>query len=159
MIGTKPVGDPHLRYPLGTCFTCGNIVSIDTNEGHEANCGTSVPRSAQRRLEPPTAEDALADLIKWEQLPEPTRELVFAWPRRKWRFDFAWKMADDLKVALEVEGGAFAAGRHTRGAGFVRDLEKYNEAALAGWILLRVTPDMVRDGTAIALIKRALQPR
>ena len=47
-------------------------------------------------------------------------------------------------------------GRHTRGAGFLKDMEKYNEAALRGWHLLRVTPDMVQDGTAIELVKRAL---
>jgi hypothetical protein len=38
--------------------------------------------------------------------------------------------------------------RNTRGAGFVRDMEKYNRAAVLGWRLLRVTPDkLVSFGT------------
>ena len=56
---------------------------------------------------------------------------------RKWRFDFAWP---DQKLAVEVEGGAFSGGRHTRGIGFVKDCEKYNAAVLAGWRVLRFVP-------------------
>ena len=69
----------------------------------------------------------------------PMREYCFAKPRR-WRFDYAWP---DYKIALEVEGGAWTHGRHTRGSGFVNDMEKYNTAILAGWIVLRVTPDQL----------------
>jgi hypothetical protein len=51
-------------------------------------------------------------------------------------------------IALEVEGGVWTGGRHTRGAGFVRDMEKYNRAGVLGWRLLRVTPDkLVSAGT------------
>lgn len=70
----------------------------------------------------------------------PEREYVFAAPRR-WRFDFAW--VED-KVAVEIDGGAFVAGRHTRGAGFERDHEKLNEATVRGWKVLRFTPQMIR---------------
>ena len=70
------------------------------------------------------------------------REYRFA-PPRKWRFDFAWK-AD--KVAVELEGGTWSGGRHTRGAGFEDDCEKYNEATRLGWRVLRFTSSMlVRD--------------
>jgi hypothetical protein len=44
-------------------------------------------------------------------------------------------------IALEVEGGVWTRGRHTRGKGFLGDMEKYNAAALGGWCVLRVTPD------------------
>ncbi len=67
------------------------------------------------------------------------REVVFH-PTRGWAFDFAWGVH---KVAVEVEGGAFSGGRHTRGAGFTEDCEKYNAAALYGWRLLRFTPQML----------------
>lgn len=74
---------------------------------------------------------------------------------RRWRFDYAWP---DRKVALEVEGGAFTRGRHTRGQGFVNDLEKYSEAAIAGWCVVRVTPaDLLTRGVELA--RRALEAR
>jgi very-short-patch-repair endonuclease len=96
------------------------------------------------------AEDSLATLIRWEKLPEPSREYVFASPRR-WRFDFCWWTH---KVAVEVEGGHWIGGHG--GSRFEKDAEKYNAALLAGWKVYRVTPRMVEDGRAIDLIRRAL---
>lgn len=55
-------------------------------------------------------------------------------PTRRWRFDFAYWPA---KVAIEIEGGVYSRGRHTRGSGFVADCEKYNAAAELGWTVLR----------------------
>ncbi len=55
-------------------------------------------------------------------------------PKRKWRFDFA---DPANKVAVEIDGGVFAGGRHTRGAGFRADCEKINAAAVLGWRVLR----------------------
>lgn len=72
---------------------------------------------------------------------------------RKWRFDWAWP---HLKLALEIEGGAWIGGRHTSGAGFVKDLEKYSEAAILGWRIIRVTPQQMENGEAHGLIDRAL---
>jgi len=66
-------------------------------------------------------------------IPEPLREYKFH-ETRKWRFDFCWP---DIKVAVELEGGVFSGGRHTRGMGFVADCEKYNQAALLGWRVFR----------------------
>ena len=83
------------------------------------------------------------------------REHVFAPPRR-WRFDFAWP---DLMVALEVEGGSWIRGGHNRGADFERNAEKYNEAALQGWLLIRVTTNMIKDGRAVAVAERAVRAR
>ena len=74
-------------------------------------------------------------------------------PSRRFRFDFAWP---DAKVAVEIEGGTYSAGRHSRGPGFEADCEKYAEAAILGWRVLRVTTAMVIDGRAIALLERAL---
>jgi len=55
---------------------------------------------------------------------------------------------------MEIEGGTWVSGRHTRGKGYLNDLEKYNEAVILGWRLLRVTPQMLRDGTATVLLER-----
>jgi len=68
-------------------------------------------------------------------------EYVFH-PTRKWRFDWAMPEA---KVAVEVEGGVWMGGGHTRGAGYSANLEKYNAAAALGWIVFRFTPKMLDD--------------
>jgi len=73
---------------------------------------------------------------------------------RKWRFDYCWV---ESRVALEVEGGAWTGGRHTRGSGFIKDIEKYNTATLAGWQVYRCTPQQVKSGEAFDLITKALE--
>lgn len=97
-------------------------------------------------------EDTLLLHIVAAKLPRPEREFAFAKPRR-WRFDLCWP---DRMLAAEVEGGSWIQGRHSRGAGMRNDCGKYNEAVLRGWRLLRVTADMVRDGSALEVIERAL---
>lgn len=91
-------------------------------------------------------------LLKRENIPLPTPELRFA-PPRKWRFDYAWPAQ---KVALEVEGGIWTNGRHTRGKGFLEDIAKYNRAAVLGWRLLRCTPAGLHDLWTITQLKDAL---
>ncbi len=74
-------------------------------------------------------------------------------PERKWRADFAFP---EQKLLIEVEGGTWSAGRHSRGSGFATDCEKYAEAAILGYRVIRVTTDQVRTGQAIEWIGRAL---
>jgi very-short-patch-repair endonuclease len=97
-------------------------------------------------------EATLALHIRVNKLPEPIREFRFD-AVRKWRSDFAWP---DLKLLVECEGGEHTRGRHTRGTGFTKDCEKYNEAALKGWTVLRFTGSMIRSGAAIEAIQRFL---
>jgi very-short-patch-repair endonuclease len=98
-------------------------------------------------------ETALLEQIMKAGLPEPEREFVFAPPRR-WRADFIFL---DRKVMVECEGGVWNRGRHLRPSGFEGDCQKYNEAALQGWLVLRFTPGMIRSGEALASIHRALR--
>lgn len=65
---------------------------------------------------------------------------------RKWRFDLA---IPSQRLAFEIEGGAFVRGRHTRGKGFIADMEKYNTAQMQGWRVLRFTPQQVLKGEAL----------
>ena len=74
-------------------------------------------------------------------------------PDRRWRFDFAW---EGLKVAVEIEGGVWSGGRHTRGSGFEADCEKYNEAARLGWAVYRFTGKMIKSGYAINLMREVM---
>jgi very-short-patch-repair endonuclease len=89
--------------------------------------------------------------INWKmfKIPEPESEYKFH-PTRKWRFDFAWPYKF---VALEVEGGVWSQGRHTRGSGFVKDMEKYNAASSLGWRIFRFTPSEIKDNTALYFMK------
>jgi hypothetical protein len=91
-------------------------------------------------------------LVKRAKLPAPVAEHRFD-PARRWRFDYAWV---DQKVALEVEGGVWTNGRHTRGAGFLADVCKYNRAAVLGWRLLRCTPKGLHDIETITTLTHAL---
>ena len=97
-------------------------------------------------------ENNLAIQIRALRLPVPEREYRFMPPRR-FRFDFAWP---DQMVALETEGGTWVLGRHNRGTGYESDCIKYSEAAIRGWKVIRATGKMIKDGTAIELLTRAL---
>ncbi len=103
-------------------------------------------------------KDTDAEIVLWIHLRELgdfriEREFRFYRPRR-WRFDFA---LPDMRIAIEIEGGVFTQGRHTRGKGFIGDMEKYNEAVRLGWKVLRFTPSQVLDGSAIAFIRKVLE--
>ncbi len=95
-------------------------------------------------------------LCKRAGLPEPEREFLFAKPDRLWRFDFAWS---DRGIALEVEGGVWTHGRHTRGKGFLGDMAKYNAAALRGWYVFRCTPRTLDTMETVNMVKLAYESR
>lgn len=80
------------------------------------------------------------------------REFKFH-PKRKWRFDYA---IPEYKIAIEVEGGVWTGGRHTRSMGFLRDMEKYNAASVLGWRLLRVVPTMLKSSITIQMIQQCI---
>lgn len=86
------------------------------------------------------------------ELPPPEREFRFH-PERRWRIDFAWP---GVMLAVEIEGGIWTGGRHTRGAGVLGDMEKYNALSMAGWRLLRFDGDSVRSGQAVKQVEAAI---
>jgi len=57
-------------------------------------------------------------------------------PERKWRFDLA---IPSHKIALEYEGIYGGQSRHTTTKGYTADAEKYNQATIFGWRVLRYT--------------------
>ncbi|MBA4349509.1 MAG: hypothetical protein C0415_05935 [Thermodesulfovibrio sp.] len=74
-------------------------------------------------------------------------------PVRKWKFDFAFP---DKLIAVEYEGIFSNKSRHTGLTGYTKDCEKYSEAAILGWRILRITAPMLRNGMAFNLIERIL---
>ena len=78
-------------------------------------------------------------LFLWRVAQGPPLEPEFKFhPKRKWRADFAHVASRTL---IEIEGGIYlpGGGRHNRGDGYAKDAEKYLEAVLAGWTVLRLT--------------------
>ncbi len=59
-------------------------------------------------------------------------------------------------VALEINGGAFIQGRHSRGRSQIADWIKLNEAQLAGWLVIQCSPQQVENGQVFPVIKLAL---
>lgn len=107
-------------------------------------------------------KDSVAEILLMKHLEELKvgyyREIRFH-AERKWRFDFTlWerfggpRIPGPCRVAIEIEGGAWTQGRHTRGKGFEADIRKYNEAAKLGWTVLRFTPNMIQRGESKAFL-------
>lgn len=72
-------------------------------------------------------------------LPDPIAEYRFH-PTRKWRIDWAFP---SVRLAIEIEGAIWTAGRHIRPSGFIKDMEKYNMLSEMGWVLLRYQPGKI----------------
>ena len=70
---------------------------------------------------------------------------------RKWRADFH---LIGMGILIEVEGGIWSNGRHTRGKGYLGDLEKYNEATMMGYQVIRFSTEQVKSGKAIEQIEK-----
>ena len=79
--------------------------------------------------------------------PEPVRELLFAKSLgRRFRWDFAWPNPPTVGeltsggVAVEVQGGIWTRGRHSRGGrAQIAESDKMNIAALLGWRVVFLT--------------------
>jgi very-short-patch-repair endonuclease len=100
-------------------------------------------------------EETLLLLIRAEGLPEPEREYMFAKSiGRRWRLDFAYP---EKRIGIEVQGGTYIRGAHSRGTGLERDYEKYNQAQVLGWDVYQFSRKMIESGEAIETIKRVLE--
>ena len=104
------------------------------------------PKTPSSRLEAKFA-------LYWRGLggPELEREFRFH-PERKWRADFAHV---ESRTLIEIEGGIYVegGGRHNRSAGFIADTEKYLEAFLAGWSVVRLTSAQITAPNIERLIR------
>lgn len=115
---------------------------------------------ATSQSESQLATDQLLQQLELLGLPQPVLEYEF-WPGRKFAFDLAWP---ELHLACEIEGGMWLKTSSGYGKGhahpvrFESDCTKYSEAAIRGWLLVRVLPQWceIEDGTAIDLLSRAI---
>jgi hypothetical protein len=79
----------------------------------------------------------------------------YRWDGGRRHLDRAWP---ERRLAVEIQGGGWIGGRHTRGAGLEGDCVKACDLVAAGWTLVPVTPAMVIDGRALAYLERLLKP-
>jgi hypothetical protein len=122
------------------------------------------------------------------RLPPFVSELAFAKAiGRMWRFDFAFPqqnvaveieglvvrrvwVADLVGGAPAIAGGkvvnvssvkptTVAMGRHATVTGLREDCEKYNTAAMLGWVVLRFEQNAIKPCTAIEMTMRVLAAR
>lgn len=86
----------------------------------------------------------------WHALDGPKLESEYRFhPARRWRADYAHI---ESRTLIELEGGVWVGGRHNRAAGFVADAEKYLEAALGGWRVVRLVGSQLNLNTIGRLI-------
>lgn len=124
---------------------------------------TTAARSARKTVRPPwwpdgvdsALEMALYSRLEHAGLPLGVGQHRFV-PGRQYRLDRAWP---EQLVAVEVQGGIWTAGAHSRGSGVQRDCVKLSIAAALGWRVLPVTSEMIESGLAVELIGQALGTR
>lgn len=63
-------------------------------------------------------------------------------PKRKYRFDFVHMPS---KICVEINGGIWNNGRHSRGSGLVKEYEKYNLAQLQGYKVFVLASNMINS--------------
>ena len=71
--------------------------------------------------------------------------------KRKWKADFH---ITGKHILVEVEGGIWSGGRHTRAKGYLGDLEKYNTATMMGYQVIRFSTEQVKSGLAVQQIEK-----
>lgn len=103
-------------------------------------------------MTPSDVESTLLYQLRLAGLPIPVSEYR-AVPGRRYRFDFAWP---DHRLLVEVQGGIWTVSGHSTGKGITRDVEKLAAATIAGWRVLQVTSDHVRNGVALRWIQQAI---
>lgn len=77
-------------------------------------------------------------------------------PTRKWRLDFAYPT---LRVGIEVHGGLWSKGAHSRPQGIINDMEKAGEAAVLGWQVIAGSGNCVSNGRLYDVTTRLLIAR
>lgn len=111
-----------------------------------------VAQSERKRL-----ENMLWRRLEEAGLPQPEKE--YRWARsegRMYRSDGFYR--EPIPTLIEIDGGTWIGGGHTRGSAYEHDRQRDNLAALLGLRMLRFTKQMIASGEAVETIRRALTP-
>ena len=100
---------------------------------------------------PNAAEELLAEQLRAAGIDfEPQYKFAI---HRRWKLDFSimFPEHDRRDIAVDIDGGV-----HRIKDKFKRDIERHNALQMAGWLHLRFSPQDVKAGRAIELIKRVV---
>lgn len=113
------------------------------------------PKKKAQKPDKQPKTDIFTTICKSDLKIEVVKEYLFH-PTRKWRFDYA---IPEYKIAIEIDGGVWIQGRHNRSQGYLNDLEKFNEASVLGWIILKFTPDQQYKRNTFDIIASTIKNR
>jgi hypothetical protein len=75
-------------------------------------------------------------------------------PKRMWRFDYV--APEPVQIAIEIQGGIYNQGAHTRASGQKRDMEKNNAAVALGWRIFYLHTSNVSNRSDLRQIADAI---
>jgi len=75
-------------------------------------------------------------------------------PHRKYRYDFYYPEAN---LCIEIQGGVWSNGAHSRPTGITRDYEKANLCVQHGFRLLQFDVKQVKSGDAVEFVRSIIQ--
>ena len=88
----------------------------------------------------------------WQRCGGPELEAEYQfYSERGWRADY--KVAGKM-ILIELDGGVWTEGRHTRGGGFISDCMKINTAELMGFHVIRIPTGFATDNYVSEIIER-----
>jgi hypothetical protein len=118
----------------------GVEVSAEVYEMNKHQLAVKEPKTPQRKdLDAELRQQfARSFEAQWRLLDGPPLEKEYKFcPGREWRADY--RIGQWL---IELEGGVYSGGRHTRAKGFIEDIYKYNMAAMLGYRVIRIGTGM-----------------
>jgi hypothetical protein len=71
-------------------------------------------------------------------------------PSRRFRLDIAWP---SQRIGIEVQGGIWIQGKHGRGSGIRKDMDKRNLQIIGGWRVLEVEPRELCSQKTVDFVK------
>jgi hypothetical protein len=123
-------------------------------------------RKKREKAEREKPADVFERQVRAMGLPQYMRESLFALKvGRKWAFDFCWGPPYMLAVEIEglvvrrINGVLQVMGRHATITGFREDCEKYANAAMLGWTVVRFEQTQVDSRYAVNMVARILEVR
>ena len=104
------------------------------------------PKSAKIPQLPSNLEAMFWLQLRAAGIQEGWTQQVKAVPGRQFKFDFCHA---ERRILVEVQGGNYQHGAHSRPMGLKRDYTKANLAQRHGWKIYQFDGDMVNDGEAL----------